>query len=80
MLTKGSIAVPYLLRSVNTLQILNVLRSDPFTNTVFKDVLPSDRLPIQITKRPRSFILNMDPSDRPGTNWVAIYLYQAQIG
>ena len=41
---------------------------------MFTDVLPSDRLPNQIQKRSRGFILNVDHSDGPGTHWVAVYL------
>ena len=59
---------------MNTLQILNVLQSDSFTRSVFTDVLPLDRLPDRIPKRPRGFILNVDRSIGPGTHWVAIYL------
>ncbi len=59
---------------MNSLQILNILKSDPFTKTVFTNVLPSDRLPHEIQKKPRGFVLNTDPSNRPGTHWVAMYL------
>jgi hypothetical protein len=53
---------------------MNILKNDPFTKTVFTDVLPSDRLPLEIRKRPRGYILNTDPSDKPGSHWVAMYL------
>ena len=33
---------------MNSLEILNILKSDAFTRTVFTDVLPSDRLPGRI--------------------------------
>ena len=33
---------------MNSLEILNILKSDAFTKTVFTDVLPSDRLPGRI--------------------------------
>ncbi len=59
---------------MNSLQILNILKSDPFTKTVFTNVLPSDRLPHEMQKKPRGFVLNTDPSNRPGTHWVAMYL------
>ena len=59
---------------MNTLQILNVLKTDPFTKSVFTDVLPSDRLPNQIQKRPKGYILNVDPSNGHGSHWIAIYL------
>ena len=53
---------------------MNILKNDSFTKTVFTDVLPSDRLPHEIRKRPRGYILNTDPSDKPGSHWVAVYL------
>ena len=59
---------------MNTLQILNVLKNDPFAKSVFTDVLPSDRLPSQIRKRPKGFILNVDPSNGQGSHWIAVYL------
>ena len=59
---------------MNTLQILNVLKNDPFTKSVFTDVLPSDLLLNQIQKKPRGFILNEDTSNGPGTHWISIYI------
>ena len=53
---------------------MNILKNDPFTKTVFTDVLPSDRLPREIRKRPRGYILNTDASDMPGSHWIAMYL------
>ena len=49
---------------------MNILKNDPFTKTVFTDVLPSDPLPRDIRKRPRRHILiNTDPSDK---TWIAL--------
>ena len=59
---------------MNTLQILNVLKNDPFTKSVLTDVLPLDLLPNQIKKKPRGFILNVDTSNGPGTHWISIYI------
>ena len=59
---------------MDSIQILKVLKGDSFTETVFQEVLPSDRLPKQIVKRPKGFIVNVDPSNKPGSHWVAIYL------
>ena len=58
---------------MNTLQILNVLKNDPFTKSVFTDVLPSNLLPNQIQKKPRGYILNVDTSNGSGTHWISIY-------
>ena len=53
---------------------MNILKNDSFTKTVFPDILPSDRLPHEIRKRPRGYILNTDPSNKPGSHWVEMYL------
>jgi hypothetical protein len=65
---------------MNSLQNMNILKNDPFTKTVFTDVLPSDRLPREIRKRPRRYILNTDPSDKPGAHWVAVCLQKMARG
>ena len=58
---------------MNTLQIFNVLQSDPFTKSVFTSVLPSDRLPDIVLERPKCYIVNVDGSDKPGSHWVAMF-------
>ena len=58
---------------MNSNQLLHILQQDTFTKTVFTDVLPSDRLPAKIRK-PKGFILNTDPSNKPGTHWIAMFL------
>jgi hypothetical protein len=65
---------------MNSLQIMNILKNDPFTKTAFTDVLPSNRLPREIRKRPRGYILNTDPSDKPGSHWVASTLQKMAKG
>jgi hypothetical protein len=59
---------------------MNILKNDPFTKTVFTDVLPSDRLPREIRKRPRGYILNTDASDMPGSHWIASTLQKMAKG
>ena len=58
---------------MNSLEILNILKSDAFTDGI-TDVLPSDCLPGRIQTRPGGFIVNTDPADKPGTNWLVIFL------
>ena len=65
---------------MNTLQILSVLESDPFTKSVFTSVLPSDQLPATISEKPKEFVVNVDGSDGPGMHWVAISLAADGIG
>ena len=52
---------------MNTLQILNVLQSDPFTKSLFTSVLPSVGLPEIVLERPPV----VDRFDGPGSHWVA---------
>ena len=65
---------------VNTLQILNVLQSDPFTKSVFTSVLPSDQLPDIVLERPKGYIVNVDGSDKPGSTWVAMFFMMTPDG
>jgi hypothetical protein len=59
---------------MNSNELLHILQQDAFTKTVFTDVLPSDRLPAKIRK-PKGFILNTDPSNKPGTHgWLCFWL------
>ena len=41
---------------------------------MFTDVLLSDRLTGRIQTRPRGFIVNTDPADKPGTHWLVIFI------
>ena len=59
---------------MSSLEILNIFKSDAFTKMVFTDVLPSDRLPGRIQTRPRGFIINTDPADKPGTHSLVIFI------
>ena len=58
--------------NMNSLQIVNIHKNDPFTKTVS----PSDRLPHGIRTKPRGYILNTDPSNKRGSHWVAMYLME----
>lgn len=42
-------------------------------NIFFGGVGPIDRLPVTLIAKPRSFIVNLDESWKPGSHWVAIY-------
>ena len=42
-------------------------------NLYFGGVGPIDRLPTTLIAKPRSFIINLDESWKPGSHWVAIY-------
>lgn len=58
---------------MDTLEIVKVMRGHSKTNKYFKGVFASDKLPHTKVKRPSCFIINTDPSTKPGTHWVAIY-------
>lgn len=53
---------------MDTRQIAVILRN----TTNFLGVFPSDKLPK--AKTPFTLVANTDPSDRPGTHWVAIHV------
>ena len=52
---------------LTTLDIRRLLRG----NTLVGGVFPVDRLPL-ITRRPVSVIINLDPSYKEGSHWVAV--------
>ena len=58
---------------MNTLEIDHVLKTHPCTINVFKGVYARNRLPRRLNV-PSALIGNMDPDDRPGTHWVALYI------
>ena len=59
---------------MNTFQIAQVLTKDPFTKGSFSGVHACDELAsIEINKYPKSFVVNTDPVELPGTHWIAIY-------
>ena len=58
---------------MNTLEIDAILRDDRRTAKVFKGVYASDELPAR-TSIDSLFVCNTDPSDRPGTHWIVVYV------
>ena len=65
---------------MNTAQINHALEEDPITNKKFCGVFPSDKLPQTIDKYPCGFVANTDPSTKPGTHWISIYLSSPRKG
>ena len=53
---------------MNTAQIDQILRRDPICRRRFQGVFSVDTLPAQ----PRLLVCNTDPSNQPGTHWIAI--------
>ena len=58
---------------MNTSQITRALKQDRFTKRTFRGVFPSDKLPKTLDKFPCAIVANTDPSNEPGTHWVAFY-------
>ena len=58
---------------MNTFQLAQVLTKDPFTKGSFAGVYTSDQLSsFEINKYPKSFVVNTDFMELPGTHWIAI--------
>lgn len=55
-------------------QIFKTLSSNKETKKYFIGVYASNELPHSIKKRPACLIANTDPSSRPGSHWIAIYI------
>ena len=66
---------------MNTFQLAQVLTKDPFTKGSFSGVYACDELTsIEINKYPKSFVVNTDPMELPGTHWIAIYFNEQMKG
>lgn len=66
---------------MNTIEIESLLFKNKKTKHIFKGVFPSDRLPEvnnanrkNLVKKPSCFIFNLDPSTKPGSHWISVYL------
>ncbi len=62
-----------LFEMLNTVEIINLLKSDKRTKTSFRGVFASDELPLSA---PTSslYVCNTDTSSQPGKHWVVIYI------
>ena len=58
---------------MDTMQNKNVMKNNIKTKQYFRGVFASDKLPKTKISKPSCFIVNTDPSSKPGTHWVAIY-------
>lgn len=66
---------------MNTTQLRHVLSKDPFVKKSFGGVYACDQLPsIRINEYPKSFVVNTDPKNLPGSHWIAIYFEDEQHG
>ena len=56
------------------------VRTRPKTSKKFCGVFPSDKLPQTIDRYPCGLVVNIDPSTKPGTHWIGIFLTSPQNG
>ena len=61
---------------MDSLEIVRILKQDRFTKHYFRGVFACDQLPTRYVPRPSAFVVNTDPSNKPGQHWVAIYITQ----
>jgi len=59
--------------NTNTRQIDSILRSDPYTQSVFRGVFARDKSP-QKFGWPAALVWNLDTSKNPDSRWVAVYI------
>ena len=66
---------------MNTFQLAQALTKDPFTRGSFAGVYACDHpSSIEINESPKSFVVNTDPIELPGTHWIAIYFNEQMKG
>ena len=63
---------------MNTAQIEWILRRDPYCKKIFKGVYARDQ--IKRVSYPSAYIINNDPSTRPGRYWIAVFIDRREIG
>lgn len=58
---------------MNSQQIDSILRYNQYSKRYFKGVYAADQLPLIVDSYPAAFVVNTDPSHKPGTHWVSFY-------
>ena len=59
---------------MNTLEITQCLKKDPYAKAIFKQVVPRDKLPnVPRLGYPSAFVINTQPSNMRGEHWLAVY-------
>lgn len=59
---------------MDTIQLAQILSSDPQAAQIFYGVRPCNHLPSHVNKVPSCMIVNSDPSWKSGAHWLAIYI------
>ena len=66
---------------MNSRQLRRILSGDKFTKLSFKGVYAIDEMKlIKTVSYPSSFVINLDPSCKPGSHWVAVYFDRNGVG
>src|SRR5690349_568978 len=61
---------------MNTIEINEQLRNEK----CFLGTYPADEIPLKvISKRPLAMVINLDPSNLPGSHWVALFINENNI-
>ena len=58
---------------MNTIELDGLLRANEWTQKYYKDTLPLDLFLRQRIVFPSLFIVNTDPSDKPGMHWLVVF-------
>lgn len=59
---------------MNTKEIITLIQKDRFAKRIFVGVFAKDQLLCRnIPSRPSAYVINTDPSNKPGEHWVAVY-------
>ena len=66
---------------MNSRQLCWILSGDKFTKLSFRGVYAIDEIKsIKTVSYPSSFVINLDPSYKPGSHWVAVYFDKNSVG
>ena len=66
---------------MNSRQLCWILCGDKFTKLSFRGVYAIDEMKsIKSVSYPSSFVINLDPSYKPGSHWVAVYFDKNGVG
>ena len=57
---------------MNSEQIINILKNDPYSKEIFKGVYAIYEVPPEVPY-PSAYVINSDPSLKPGQHWLAAY-------
>ena len=58
---------------MNTSQLENYMKSDPYISKLYGGVVAVDQLPL-LPSKPSVYIVNCDPIALPGSHWVVVYI------